>query len=303
MENKNKFNKIRDLIFIILLLVAIIFIMIFNYTVDAYQIFRKTSVIGFNNIKIHKLSSKRSILYPEIKWNKNNKNIAFVGSCLLDNYGLNIDNVLYATIPMVTTKEIYEVIQNIHKIAPNIKNFYIGLAYDELWNDTNREITDTLPNLESEKLTYKDIVTLFFSWNTTKYSIETLKESIKNKGEQILYIYPFKEIAKKEYKKDLPNTPFEELKKIVNYAKLNNLDITVYYSPIHVSKKVHIYEKSQWQNNLSFKRKLADIIPFYDYSLFNEYNAFPLDEKSRYFVDNLHITKKYNNIVEKDIEQ
>ena len=49
------------------------------------------------------------------------------------------------------------------------------------------------------------------------------------------------------------------------------------------------------------KRKLAEIIPFYDYSLQNEYNMSPLDENNMNFIDNIHPSNTYNNLIVFDL--
>lgn len=290
----------KDIIFISVLITVISAVCIFNYIIDPYYLFRDTTIKGFNNVKIHKYSNKRKILYSDIKINHKNKTVAFTGNCLLSNYGLRNNNIAFYTIPMVRVEEAYMAVKAIHEIAPDIKKIYLGIFFDELWNEKNDEITDILTELDNKKLNYQDFINLFFSWNTTKYSIETLKDSIVNHGKDIIYIYPYREIAKKTYN-NFPSESIDTVKKIYNYAKENNIELVIYYSPIHVTKKIHIYENNQWNNNQSFKKQLAEMTDFYDYSFFNQYNHSPLDENSIYFIDNIHPTNIYNNLVVKDL--
>jgi len=301
MEKNKNINKIKDIVFVFLFIFFIALIFVFNYTVNPYCIFKFPEIKGFNNIKIHKLTSKRSVIFSDFKLNAKGKEIAFVGNCLFEDLGLGLDNVIFATIPMVKPSETFKIIKVLHETAPSIKKIYLGVAFDELWNDKNDEITDELPEWESNNINYKDIINLLFSWNTTKYSIETVKASMENRGEEQHFVHPYKEIGKKEYNTGFSLSILDTIKEIIEYTKANNIDLIVYYSPVHVSKKIHIYEKGQWNNNLKFKKQLALITPFYDYSLFNGYNHFPLDENSKYFIDNLHMTKIYNNMILKDI--
>lgn len=296
MNNKQK----NDIIFISVLVAAVFAICLFNYVIDPYYIFRDSTIKCINNVKTHKYSNKRKILYSDIKLNHKNKTTAFTGNCLLSNYGTRNSDVAFYTIPMVRVEEAYMALKAIHEIAPEIKKIYLGLFFDELWNEKNEEITDTLTESENKKFDYRDFVNLFFSWNTTKYSIETLKDSLINRGEDIVYIYPYREIAKKTYK-DFPTESIKTVKKIYDYAKANDIDLVIYYSPIHVTKKIHIFENNQWQNNQNFKKQLAKITDFYDYSFFNQYNHSPLDENSIYFIDNIHPTNIYNNLVVDDL--
>jgi len=301
MDKNKKINTIKDIVLVLLFILVIGSIILFNYFVNPYSIFKSPEIKGFNNIKIHKLTSKRSVIFSDFKLNAKGKEIAFVGNCLFEDLDLGLDNVIFATIPMVKPSETIQIIKVLNETAPSIKKIYLGVAFDELWNDKNDEITDELPEWKSNNINYKDIINLLFSWNTTKYSIETVQASMKNKGEEQHFVYPYKEIGKKEYNTEFSLDILNTIKEIIEYTKANNIDLIVYYSPVHVTKKIHIYEKGQWENNIKFKKQLALITPYYDYSLFNGYNHFPLDENSEYFIDNLHMTKIYNNMILKDI--
>lgn len=301
MENENNLEKRRDILFLVLLLIFIILIGLFNYIIDPYYIFRDSTIKGINNVKTHKYSNKRTIIYSDIKINSNNKDTAFTGNCLLSHYGSGLDNVAFFTVPVAKVEEVSNIIKNIHKIAPEIKTIYWGLFYDDFWNDKNDEVNDTLPILETKKINLDDIINLFFSYNTTKYSIETLRDSIKNKGQDIIYVYPYREIAKKTYNKKFSFDSLNNIKEIKEFADQNNIKLIIYYSPIHISKKVHIYSKGLWDSNQELKRKLAEITPFYDYSFQNEYNMSPLDEYNMNFIDNIHPSNTYNNLIVFDL--
>ncbi len=301
MENENNLEKRRDILFLVLLLIFIILIGLFNYIIDPYYIFRDSTIKGINNVKTHKYSNKRTIIYSDIKINSSNKDTAFTGNCLLSHYGSGLDNVAFFTLPVTKIEEVSNIIKNIHKIAPEIKTIYWGLFYDDFWNDKNDEVNDTLPILKTKRINLDDIINLFFSYNTTKYSIETLRDSIKNKGHDIIYVYPYREIANKKYNRNFPFNSLKYIKEIKEFADQNNIKLIIYYSPIHISKKVHIYSKGLWDSNQELKRKLAEITPFYDYSFQNEYNMSPLDENNMNFIDNIHITNTYNNLIVLDL--
>ena len=301
METENKPEKRRDILFLILLIVFVILIGLFNYIIDPYYIFRDSTIKGINNVKTHKYSNKRTIIYSDIKINSKNKDTAFTGNCLLSHYGSGLDNIAFFTVPVVKIEEIKNIIKNLITIAPDIKTIYLGLFYDDFWNDKNDDVTDTLPIPETKKISLDDIINLFFSYNTTKYSIETLRDSIKNKGKDIIYVYPYREIAKKTYNKKLSFDSLKNIEDIKDFANKNNIELIIYYSPIHISKKLHIYSKGLWESNQELKRKLAQITPFYDYSFQNDYNVSPLDENNMNFIDNIHPSNTYNNLIVFDL--
>ncbi len=298
-EIDNK-NSRKDFLFIIVFLFLILTVIIFNYITDPYYILRDTTIKGFNNVKTHKYSNRRTIIYSDIKLNRKNKDIAFTGNCLLSHYGSGLDNVAFFTIPVAKVEEVVKIIENIHKLSPDIKKIYWGLFYDDFRHDPE-EVHDSLPDYGSDFFNFQDFINLFFSYNTTKFSLDTVKDSVKNKGKDFIYIYPYREIAKKKYDDDFNFESLEKLKYIKDFANKNNIELVIYYSPIHITKKVHLYEKGMWESNLELKRRIAQITPFYDYSLVNKYNTSPLDQNNFNFVDNIHPTNVYNNLIVNDL--
>ena len=249
MTDEKKQQKRSDLLFLILLIIFIVSVALFNYLVDPYYIFHDATIKGINNVKTHKYSNKRTIIYSDIKLNSKNKKIVFTGNCLLSHYGSGLDDVGFFTIPVAKVEEVASIIKNLHKVSPDIKTIYWGLFYDDFWNTKNDEVSDSLQELESKYPTLQDFINLFFSWNTTKYSIETVRDSIKNAGQDIIYVYPYREIAKKTYDKEFTFESLDTVKQIKEFAQKEGINLVIYYSPIHVSKKVHIYEKGMWESN------------------------------------------------------
>ncbi len=301
MNEENNKNNRKDYLLIIIFITLIIVVVLFNFIVDPYYILRDSTIKCFNNVKTHKYSNKRTIVYSDIKINSRNKDTAFTGNCLLSHYGLGLDNVAFFTIPVAKVYEVAQVIFSINKLAPDIKKIYWGLFYDDFWNDKNDEVNDKLPELQSKFFTFQDFINLFFSYNTTKYSIVTVKDSIKNQGKDIIYVYPYREIAKKVYNSEFNFDELDIIKQVKDFAEKNNIELIIYYSPIHITKKIHLYEKGMWESNQELKRKLASITPFYDYSFANDYNMTPLDKNNFNFVDNIHPSNTYNNIVVNDL--
>ncbi len=301
-ENENKnLNDKKDILFVILFIFCVLAVALFNYVVDPYYIFRDGTIKGFNNVKTHKYSNKRTVIYSDIKFNSKNKNVAFTGNCLLSHYGSGLDNVAFFTIPVAKVVEVSDIIKNLIKVAPDIKTIYWGLFFDDFWNDKNDEVNDNLSEDFSKKFGLQDFVNLFFSYNTTKYSIETVIDSVKNHGEDIIYVYPFREIAKKKYQNQFSLKALENIKETIDFANNHGVKLVIYYSPIHISKKMHVYSKNQWNNYQKMKRELANICDFYDYSMFNQYNSSALNEHTKYFVDNIHPTTEYNNLIVNDL--
>ena len=305
-ENKENNKEIKtddkkEILFVILFVILVLAVALFNFIVDPYYIFRDSTIKGFNNVKTHKYSSKRTIIYSDIKLNSKNKDVAFTGNCLLSHYGSGLDNVAFFTLPVAKVTEVSNVIKNLILVSPDIKTIYWGMFFDDFWNDKNDEVSDTLPDFSSKRVELQDFVNLFFSYNTTKYSIETICDSVKNHGRDIIYVYPFREIAKKKYDKKFTLDALKNIEETREFAEKHGVKLVVYYSPIHVTKKMHVFSKGQWENYQELKRQMAQMTDFYDYSMFNEYNSTPLDENNKNFVDNIHPATDFNNLIVNDL--
>ena len=161
-------NKKTDYLFIVFLLFLILGISLFNFIVDPYCILRKSTIKGFNDVKTHKYTNKRTMLYSDLKLNYKGKDTAFTGNCLLSHYDKGLDNIAFFTVTVVEVDEIISIIKNIHKVAPNIKKIYWGLFWDDICY--KKKNADSFKQINSENLNMDDFINLFFSWNTTKYS-------------------------------------------------------------------------------------------------------------------------------------
>lgn len=297
-DKKTTIGDKKDLLFVVLFVFFVSLIALFNYVVDPYYIFRNTTIKGFNDVKTHQFSNKRNILYSDIKIHCKNKEIIFTGNCMLSHSNRN--DTAFFTVPIVKFSEVSEIIKNLIKVSPDLKTIYWGMFFDDFWNENIEESDkNVLPDTFSERFELQDFVNLFFSYNTTKYSLETVKNSMQNQG--LKYIYPYREIAFKHYDTGFSLKSMKQIAEVCDFANQNGVKVVVYYSPIHTSKKMHIFAKGQWDNYQKMKRELAKITDFYDYSMFNEYNSGLLDETSRYFTDNVHFTAEYNNIVVNDL--
>ena len=300
-KQDEKQTQKKDFLFIFVFVFLILLVIFFNFLTDPYYILRDATIKGFNNVKTHKYSNKRTIIYSDIKLNSKKKDTAFTGNCVLSHYGSGLDNVAFFTIPVTKVEEIAKIIMFIRKKAPNIKKIYWGMHYDDFWNAKNDVVNDNLPENSNSYFTFQDFINLFFSYNTTKYSIETVRDSLKNKGNNTIYVYPYREIAKKKYNGDFSYEELDKIKEVKDFADKNGIELIIYYSPIHISKKIDLYEKEMWQSNQELKRQLVKIMPFYDYSFQNEYNSTPIDENNFNFIDNIHPSNTYNNLIVNDL--
>lgn len=301
-ENTEKvLNDKKDILFVLLFILCVLAIALFNYIVDPYYIFRKETINGFNNVKTHQFSNRREILYSDVKINTKGKDVVFTGNCLLSRYGSGLDNVVFFTVPVVKISEVSQIVKNLISYSPEIKTIYWGMFFDDFWNKDEDEDNGILPEFSSKCVELQDFINLFFSYNTTKYSIETIRDSVKNHGEKMKYVYPFREIADKTYSDKFSLDSLKAVKETVEFANEHGVKLVIYYSPINVTKKMHIYSKNQWDNYRKLKLELANVCDFYDYSLSNKYNSNILDGNSKYYLDNIHLSSEYDKFIINDL--
>ena len=114
-----------------------------------------------------------------------------------------------------------------------------------------------------------------FDWQTE------IKDNFSLSKEEILYRLPMIECP-------FVDERYEEIQRITNYAKQNNINIIFYYSPLYY--KVYQYGNIDNYNNM--KRKVANITPFYDFSGINE-----ITTQKKYFCDLIHINTDCTKII------
>jgi len=292
-------SRKKDFFLILSAAAGILGIMLFNFIIDPYYIFQHNTVYGLNHKKIHLYSNKRQIIFSEMKLNGRNKTDAFIGNCALYRSRNVPYTAAFYTVPVTDTEEIQNIIEHITALNPNIKKLYLGINFNEMYEKDRK--TDKFQEIKNRRISAKDITDLFFSWNTTKYSIETLKSSIAAKNKNENYVYPYREIAKKRYSSGEARDLKEKISRLKNFAEGSGIKLIFYFTPAHITYKIDIYEKNLWNKYTQFKRQLAEITDYFDYSLNNVYNTENLDADAVYYIDNVHITDILNEIIISDL--
>ena len=292
-------SRKKDFFIILTAAAGILGIMLFNFIIDPYYIFQHKPVYGLNHKKIHMYSNKRQIIFSEMKLNGRNKTDAFIGNCTLYRSRNVPSNIAFYTVPVTNTEEILNIIEHIKLLNPNIKKLYLGINFNEIFKKDRK--TDDFKEINSRRISIKDIIDLLFSWNTTKYSIETLTASIAAKNKNDNYVYPYREIAKKRYSSGETCNLMVKLSMLKNFAENSGIKLIFYFTPVHITYKIDIYEKNLWDKYTDFKYRLAQRADYLDYSLNNAYNTEKLDADAVYYIDNIHITDALNEAVISDL--
>ncbi len=91
---------------------------------------------------------------------------------------------------------------------------------------------------------------------------------------------------------------FQELKKIVEICKSNQIELTVFVLPVHAIH-MDVYDKN-WKRYEEWERRLVDIVPIVDFLSYNEMTMTSSDvsiNENKYFWDSAHIKSQVGNII------
>ena len=292
----------KDLFFILSIVIGILAIILFNYIIDPYYIFKAVPIEGINDKKPHLYTNKRQIIFSDMKLNGRYKIHAFLGDCALYRTADIPYNSAFYSVPVTNISEIKSIIMYIKKYIPGIKTLYFGLNFNEIAGKDRK--TDELSFDVLKKSKLNEIIGLLFSWNTTKYSFETLKASVLYKKNPTEYVYPYRETAGKKYT-DITDESIDEkikeIEQIKEYAKENDFKLTFYFAPSNITYKIYLYKNNVYDKYNKLKKQLALVSDYCDYSLNNEYNTEILDGTGIYYIDTLHITPEFDNIIINDL--
>lgn len=102
-------------------------------------------------------------------------------------------------------------------------------------------------------------------------------------------------LSKEDILLNLPmiNAPFieerlSEIEKIKNFAQENNINIVFFMSPLYYT----VYQEGDIKDYNDYKRKIAEITPFYDFSGIN-----PITKDKNYFIDLIHFKRKCGTLM------
>lgn len=304
-QNSSKTFK-QNMIFIFIIICFVLFIPIFNYVIDPYNIFSDK----ISTYKPYQSENDRDTIYPKLKMMryKSPDIVMFgdsdTGTCFSESDFKEITgkNLAIISLSGASIQEMAELIKSYVKLYPDIKNITINLKIFQF----EKQPVNYLPEF-SYKLTTKEIYKVLFSISTTKYSFLTFykvywSEFLWHLFRKIHAIFPqfnkkkihienrritpyFRE---KHDNKELPEENFDTLKELILFLNERNIKTEFILSPLHAMTFVDIYETGNWSKLNTFKKKLADITPYYDFAYINKYSSIPLDFDNIYFTDPIH---------------
>ena len=302
------FKKL-NLLFIILFTLIILFIGLFNYIVDPYN------VIHTRYKSLHLGEYNKDIIGTILNLSKKAKfNYVVIGSsttnCFFHRNILNKEKALYMMINQFDVISEVEYLKFILDIHPEITTIIFPVEYAFYFvNDTDRT-----PAMYHKNLTVKDFSKLLFSTETTTksiekaylfisnlpYSLNEIKEQHKNfpenknfsqnitdetfegSNETSVFINRnYSDCLRKPFQKNKYNA-LNDLKELIEQK---NKKIIFIFPPYHALAQAYIYKTNKNNEIQNLKRYIVNNFPeseIIDFSFINKYTAEPLNETYNY---------------------
>ncbi len=291
--NNKKYNKL-----IIYTFISIVFIVsTLNYVIDPYAVFNKTNFLNKEKPCIDK--NHRFSKIPAFKIFNKNVTAIWAGSSKTwegsnEEYesktlGGNVKNL---AISSCTFDEAIIMAKNAIILHPEIKTIYFGVDFFRFQKTINPE-TEQLKPVKSLAIEKEELFPLILSLSTFDDSIKTILKNLKvifkdkediqpeygferNYNKRIFH--RFQASISKYYKEfyqnyNLDDKKFEKLQEFVEYAETKRIEVVIFTTTMHAAERTLIYNTNNFQNFYKFKEKLAEIQPYYDFALINEYTT------------------------------
>jgi len=297
-----KTNKYKNIAFIFVASVIVFSIMLFNFFMDPYNVFKNKTDMDFYGIPRNYahilLKAYRNITCDTIVIGSSNVNTLFK----FDNFFSHFFNRI--CINSTSYKEQYVLLKDYLHFHPETKNAYIILCYPVFLNHKGEPIS----KLEGEKLNLKELAFLFFSKETTQRSITKFKyrkyyketfdknniyyypENIKFEFEYYPNTIPDLRISK-EMQQKLKNENIEYFKKIINLLKEKNINYTIIIPSYHAIYQSMIFEIPYMKETIEGLKRLCVKMSendVYDFSVVNKYTTHDIINNNYLYVDLVH---------------
>lgn len=299
--------KNKNIIFFILSIVLIISVIIFNYKMDYYELDGKLNpsfdIKKYDNLDNYFLALKK---YSSFKFNK----VIIGGSTASGLFGnpieLTENKIALLAIPNLSISEQKELLKVFLELHPECKTLILPVSYPNFYTKNS----NFLNKYNSNRLTFKEFVSLYLSMDITSKNIKKIiyqvKDKFNNNNDNInnnnnnereigefVTIFP-----KMTYEVDLfDDDSFNHLKEISKMCKEKNVEIICLIEPLHMYYISQIYKNNKFNEIKKVKIFLVNEFEnVLDFSIFNEINEINILE-NYLFSDVIHPSTFYGKIV------
>ncbi|MGF1498610.1 MAG: hypothetical protein ACFB8W_17560 [Elainellaceae cyanobacterium] len=321
MKAYSKYNQIV----ICATLIGVLGIGLFNLIIDPFGILGSPAIAGLNQEKPKEASHVR--LFKAVDVVRIKPKAVFIGTSGVE-YGLNPDHPSLANYQPVYNlglpdSNAYEQLRYLeHAIAnqPDLEVVVLGLDFVSYNHKNVTEVDFYEDRLGQDHVVVSDLLKVILSIDALEASIETVTENT-DEGTGFPYysngtrneeyfnsnkptIDIFQEYLKTYLHRSelygqfsLSPEMLDSLKAIVDLCEKHDIELKVFISPFHASHLEAIQAANLWSVFEDWKRQVAEIIPIWDFSVYNFVTAETISDDMHYFRDGAHYREEVGNLI------
>jgi hypothetical protein len=284
-------------------------------------VFNSPTFYGFNKVKPELKRQERltKVFYGIL--NRKKFDTLIFGSSRVD-YGFDPEYYFHKTkykaynsgIKATGVGDALEIVKKITYKKTHLKQIIIGVDFFSF-----KKSPEYLSNTKKESISTKfsDFASILLSGDALTSSINTVLYNLKTpninmydpnglkimKKDHNAYDEAFYEIGaymndELFYKNYKPVTKsFEDLKKLISICRKNNIKLYVFVNPVNVVQLQAVRTSNNWQNYKNWRKNLAQLTPYYDFSGFNSVTTEPLSKNMKYYIDSNHYLKNTSHLM------
>ena len=272
-ENKNNkfvFNEKKnfDLLFVLLVIFFIFCISIFNYIVDPYGVLKNRS-----DFRISFVNGEMVNIYMKAFKNEKMEKIV-LGSSDISLASLSFPEFYSITLRGIDYATYYQLLKTHFDLHPETKYVYLSLTY----TDITGEYDQFIPPYTGKYYNIKELIRLFISVDTTKLSINKLKNELQSKDARNsgqTYCYPkqvdfIKPLSEKTFIEE--SERYEYLEKIIQFLKEKEVEYIFVFPPYNAAYLSFIKDVPYYDQQVKRLKKflVENNIEIYDFAYVNE---------------------------------
>lgn len=313
----SKFNRL----FVFFTIPSILIVGILNFVVNPYGVFQ-----GFQVSKINELKPKQkdhARLFKTYDIINFKPQTIFLGTSRTE-IGFNVNNpilqeyepVYNLALPGSNIYESMTYFQHAIINQPNLKRVIIGIDFRSFQNSETLGQEDfSEERLGKTGYLKNDLINVIFSVDALESSVKTIAANLNpNYAKRFNFIYltkgqlsllnPDNQSQKKLFENQIkgyftrgiyspnsyqmPNQSLENIRRIIELAKINDIEIFIFISPAHVLQWEGLRAAELWSSFEQWKREIVKIIPVWDFSGYNSITTEAINDDMKYFLDSSH---------------
>ena len=306
-------------------LAGLLTVKLFNSVIDPYGIIGGPAFAGLNQEKPKEASHVR--LFKAVDTFRISPRAVFLGTSRVE-YGLDPDHPALATYQPVYNlglpdSNAYEQLRYLeHAIAnqPDLELVVLGLDFFSYNTQNVTEADFRNKRLERNRLLLDDFLSVTLSADALDASIDTVIENADQDQEfpydpdgmrneafftsQKPTIEVFREYIGTYLKQphlygnySLSTEMLGNLKAIVELCEKHDVELKVFISPSHASQLEAIYVAGLWSVFEEWKRRVVEITPAWDFSVYDPITTEPITAEMQYFKDSVHYREEVGDLI------